>query len=125
LQKYCDVVLKPYGISKMQWLIIGTVLDAGPGGVRITDLAERLGTTMPYMTTSVKLLELKGMLVRTGDKRDSRAKLVTVDRRFVPQCEVIERTLRDSLRRTIYRDVDPAEFRIYLKVLFQLSRLGI
>ena len=56
LQKLCDNILQPFGISKMQWLIIGTALDAGKHGVRISDLAAQLGTTMPYLTTTVNLL---------------------------------------------------------------------
>lgn len=123
LQKYCDAILKPYGITKMQWLIIGTVLDAGAAGIRISNLAATLGTTMPYMTTSVNMLELKGILDRSDNKRDSRSKLVTVTDSFAAQCDVIERTLREGLRKTIYANIDPAEFRIYMKVLFQLHTI--
>lgn len=123
LQKYCDHVLKPYGITKMQWLIIGTVLDAGPNGIRISNLSQMLGTTMPYMTTSVNLLELKNILARSSNKQDSRSKLVTVSSDFAAQCEEIEMTLRDSLRRTIYADIDPTEFHVYMKVLFQLREI--
>ncbi len=125
LQKYCDNILKPYGITKMQWLIIGTVLDAGATGVRISNLAATLGTTMPYMTTSVNMLELKGMLDRSDNKQDSRSKLVTVTDSFASQCETIERTLRDGLRKTIYADIDPIEFRIYMKVLFELRSIPV
>lgn len=123
LQKYCDQILKPYGITKMQWLIIGTVHDSGPDGIRISNLAQMLGTTMPYMTTSVNLLELKNILTRTSNKQDSRSKLVTVSSDFAAQCDEIETTLRNSLRKTIYADIDPKEFHVYMKVLFQLREI--
>lgn len=120
LQRYYDSMLKPYGITKMQWLIIGTVLDAGTNGVRVSNLAHDLGTAMPYMTTSVNTLQLKGMLDRSDNKQDSRSKLITVSDSFAGQFETIERTLRDGLRKVIYADIDPKEFRVYMKVLFQL-----
>ncbi len=123
LQKYCDQILKPYGITKMQWLIIGTVHDSGSKGIRISNLAQMLGTTMPYMTTSVNLLELKNILTRSDNKQDSRSKLVTVADNFAAQCDEIEATLRDSLRKTIYSDIDSEEFRVYMKVLFQLREI--
>lgn len=125
LQKYCDKVLRPYGISKMQWLIVGTVLDAGSKGIRISSLADRLGTTMPYMTTSIKMLELKGVLVRSHNAQDSRSKLVTVSQDFEPKCGEIEQVLRDALRASIYGNINPEEFRVYMKVLFELCRVQV
>ena len=123
LQKYCDEVLSRYGITKMHWLIIGTVLDAGEAGVRLTDLTDKLGTTMPYLTTTVNLLESKGMLQRTGHKSDSRSKVITINEDFAPKCDEIELTLRNALRQSVYADINPAEFRIYMKVLFQLGEI--
>lgn len=124
LQKECDRLLKPFGITKVQWLIIGAVLDAGKPGISITKLTQVLGTTMPYMTTSINLLESKGWLIRTSNRQDSRSKLVTIAEGNVACCEDIEKTLRTGLRQTIYADVDPVEFRTYLKVLFQLRDIN-
>lgn len=123
LQKVCDNILKPYGLTKMQWLIIGAVLDAGRQGIRITNLTERIGTTMPYMTTSVNLLESKGILRRAANAGDNRSKVVTLADEFSGKCDEIEQALRAGLRKTIYRDIDPTEFRTYLRVLFQLTSL--
>lgn len=121
LQKHCDEILKQYGISKMHWLIIGTVLDAGSKGVRLTELAHTLGTTMSYVTTAVNLLESKGMLTRTSNDTDSRSKFIAINPTFVPKCNEIEETLRDALRKSIYAKISPADFRTYMKVLHQLS----
>jgi DNA-binding MarR family transcriptional regulator len=123
LQKHCDTVLKDYGISKMQWLIIGSVLDAGRNGVRITELAEQLGTTLPYLTTTINMLESKKMVTRRENHTDSRSKLVVVAPSFKRQCTEIERVLRDSLRRTIYAHIEPEDFRTYMKVLYKLSKI--
>ncbi len=121
LQKYCDNILSPYDITKMQWLIIGTILDAGRQGVKITDLAETLATTLPYLTNTINLLESKGMLERRADPKDERMKRVQVTPQFKKQCSVIEQTMRSRLRTAIYADVAPEEFRVYLNVLYKLG----
>lgn len=123
LQKVCDHILKPYGLTKMQWLIVGTVRDAGEKGIRITGLTQAIGTTMPYMTTSVNLLESKGILRRTGNQGDNRSKIVVLAEDFAGNCEEIETALRTGLRKSIYRDIDPTDFRNYIKVLFQLHNI--
>ena len=121
LQKEYDIVLKPYGITKMHWLIIGTVLDAGSLGIRLSELSQVLNTTMSYVTTAVNLMESKGMIVRTDSEFDSRSKLISINKSFVPKCAEIETSLRNSLRKTIYAKIDSAEFKIYIKVMHQLS----
>lgn len=123
LQKHCDVILKDYDLSKMQWLIIGAVLDTGKRGIRITELAEKLGTTLPYLTTTINMLESKGMLARRENHQDSRSKLIVVAPRFKKQCTEIERVLRESLRTTVYSKINQGDFQTYMKVLFKLSQL--
>lgn len=125
LQKICDVILKPYGITKMQWLIIGHVLDAQKDGVRISDLAEKLGTTMSYLTNSVNLLESRGILERRDNSSDTRSRLIVVSQEYAPICKEIEATLRDGLRKTIYAKVDPKEFGVYIKVMNQLAAVDL
>lgn len=121
LQKHFDSLLKPYSITKMHWLIIGTVLDKGESGVRLTDLAKSLNTTMSYITTAVNLLESKNILMRKGSDTDNRSKQISISPDFVPKCAEIEATLRTGLRKSIYAKVDTNDFRIYMKVMYQLS----
>lgn len=125
LQKICDQILQPYGITKMQWLIIGAVLDAQKKGVRLSDLSEKLGTTMSYLTNSVNLLESKGILKRRDDASDTRSKLIFVSKDFVPKCDEIEKTLREGLRTTIYASINPKEFQTYIKVMSELASVEI
>lgn len=123
LQKQCDELLRPYGISKMQWLIIGAILDAGKPGVRISDLAEILGTNLPFMTNSLNRLQEMGITARVHNEEDSRSRLVSLQPSFAQQCPEIEATLRNGLRRSIYKNVSQEDFRTYMKVLLQLSAI--
>ena len=125
LQKICDDILRPYGITKMQWLIIGAILDHDEEGVRLSELAEELGTSMPYLTAAVNQLEAREILQRQSNEKDVRSKLITVADDYKATCHEIEKTLRNGLRKTIYAKVDPQEFRIYLKVMSELSSFEI
>lgn len=124
LQKQCDLILKPYGITKMHWMIIGHVFDAGKAGIRNSDLSASLGTTIPYITTAINLLESKGYLLRKGNVEDGRSKLITINPTLIPKCYEIENTLREGLRESVYAKVDPADFEIYMKVMYQLHSMN-
>lgn len=125
LQKYCDEILRQYGLTKMHWLITGTVLDYGEEGINITDLAQKLSTKLPYLTNTINLLESKNILERRTDENDERTKRVIVAPEFKSKCEEIERTLRNQLRGTIYQNVTPEEFRIYMDVVYKLSKIDV
>lgn len=124
LQKACDDILRPYGITKAQWFIIGTILDAGDKGIRLTELAGKTDTTLAYLTNAINLLESKEFLVRQSEKVDSRAKRIVVHPDFKELCCDIEGSLRKGLRELLFKNIDPAEFQVYMKVLRQLSEVS-
>ncbi len=123
LQKFCDEILRPYGITKMHWIITGTVLDAGERGITLTDLAQKLTTTLPYLTNTINLLVSKGVLERKSDQADERTKRIVVAPQFQEKCDEIERAIRARLRSTIYADITPEEFQTYLHVLYKLGAM--
>jgi DNA-binding MarR family transcriptional regulator len=123
LRKHTDTFLQPYGLTAMQWFIIGTIYDAGDAGIRITEVAKKVDTTPSFLTHSVNLLESKGMLVRIDDAKDNRAKIVSVTEDFRPKCQQIEADLRKKLRKTLYAKIKPEDLQTYLEVLYQLTAL--
>lgn len=123
LQKFCDDILLPYGITKGQWLIIGAVFDNRATGIRISDLAEIVGTNVPFMTNTVNRLVDKKILMRVQNQLDSRSTLICLTPSFQPKCKTIEETLRNALRKEIYKDIPVDEFKIYMKVLYKLAGL--
>lgn len=124
LQKYCELVLKQYDLTKMQWMLIGTVLEHGGKGTRLSDLAKELGTTISYITVSVNLLTSRGILQRVENTTDSRSVLVSVTATYQKTCDEIEQNLRQALRDKVYQHVNPEDLRTYLKVMFQLSAIN-
>lgn len=122
IQKVCDEYLDDFGLTKMHWILVGTILDAGSKGIRITELALKLHTGLPYLTTTINNLESKEILTRISDPKDTRAKFVCVDSKFAKKCPKIEHGLRNHLRNIIYSKVSPEEFKNYILVLDLLSQ---
>lgn len=124
LKKHKDALLQDYGITGMQWYIIGTVLDAGEKGMRITDLAKYLDTTMAFLTNTVNLLESKGILMRTSSSVDSRSRMVSVTAGFRPICAKIETDLREKLRESLYSKLSREDLETYIKVISRFTELN-
>ncbi len=115
--------LKDYNLTCMQWFTIGTVLDAGPEGIRISDLAKELDTTLAYMTNTINLLESRGILIKKTHQYDARTKLVSVTPSYKKTCLKIEGALRDRLREVLYQNIEHDELTTYVRVLYKLSKL--
>jgi DNA-binding MarR family transcriptional regulator len=76
-------VMQPYfarfGISGSQWGVLRALLRAeseGVGGLRMTDLGERLLIRPPSVTGVVDRLERAGLVGRKGSPTDQRSRLV-------------------------------------------------
>jgi len=123
IRVFKDKTLSKYDITGMQWLVIGSVLDSGTLGMRITDLSNQLGTTLGFMTNTVNLLVSKKMLARIDNIHDNRSKIVTVTKKFKPLCRVIEKELRQELRKSIYSRLSPEELKTYIKDLQALTEI--
>lgn len=115
--------LKDYNLTCMQWFTIGTILDAGPEGIRLSDLAKELDTTLAYMTNTINLLESRGILIKKAHQYDARTKLVSVRPSYKKTCQKIERSLRERLREMLYQNIEHDELEIYVDVLYKLGKL--
>lgn len=124
LKKVTDDALAEHKISTMQWFIIGIVYDSGDNGIRITELAKQVGTTLGFLTNAINLLESRKILIRVGDTEDSRAKLVCVAPSYRNKCRTIEEDLRNKLRKSIYSQISYDDLRTYIKVLHKFANLG-
>lgn len=123
LNKHFSDLLKEHGLSSMQWFVVGTVYDAGPEGIKLTDLARKLQTGLPFITNIINLLESKDIVQRRDSATDNRSKYVSLNPDYEKRVLQIEEDLRAKLRDTIYSEIKPSDFRIYIKVLYQLSKL--
>lgn len=120
LRLHTDNILSPYGITKPQWMVIGMALDAGSEGIRLAEICSRLDIAPNNLAPIVGSLERQNMVVRINRGKQ---RAIAIHPVFAQDCPEIERILRRALRTSIYSAVTPMEFRVYLKVLYQLSRM--
>ncbi len=113
--------LREHGITMMQWSIIGLVSDSGKQGMRISDLAKVLDTSLAFVTTSVNVLQAKNILYRDQHASDNRAKVVRLNVVFAPKVKSIEANLAKHQKAGVFSQLDPVELETYFKVLRQIA----
>lgn len=123
LRQHKDTLLRNYGITGIEWYIIGTIADAGKHGIRITELSRILGTTMGFMTKTMKLLEAKRIVIRKANAHDARSSYFVLSGGYNKTYLEIEHELRTKLRKSIYSLVTPEELTIYIQVLDKFSKI--
>jgi hypothetical protein len=84
IRRYCDDFLQQYNLSTMQWLVIGAIYESGDKGTRVTDLAEKAGTTLSYMTTTLNKLQDMRIICRIDLPGDNRSRAMIVCEHFRP-----------------------------------------
>lgn len=123
LRQHKDALLKSYGLTGVEWYMVGTVADAGSIGIRTTDLAEALGTTQGFLTKTITLLEAKGYVYKKANAEDARSNFICINEKKRMMIEEIEVALRTKLRQSIYGKVSPEELLTYVNVIQKFSQL--
>ena len=116
--------LSQYGLTSMQWFVIGYVYDAGSGGIRLNDLMKTLDTTMPFITTIINMLESKNILHKVSDTTDSRVKIAILNPNYQSTVEECEPGLREELRSRLSAEdhISRAELKTYIGVLYKIAQ---
>lgn len=114
-------LLKQHGITMMQWSIIGLIFEAEKPGLRISDLAKELNTSMAFITTIVNILEAKGVVQKSSHERDSRAKVVRLSDEFKPKVGEIERLMHAQLDEWLATRANKNDVSTYFTVLSKLA----
>jgi len=112
-----------YDLTAMQWFIIGYINDGGTTGITLTELARTIGTTLPYTTNTINLLESKGIVNKRALETDNRTKIVTLNPSYKEMVDEIEAGLRDELRDTLYSTdhISREELQTYITVLYKIA----
>lgn len=90
--------LAAIGLTKAEFRLVGEVMGA-PEGVRQGELARRLGVRPPTVSAALARLEGSGVVVRTRDPDDPRARLVALapGAPILPGVDLLERLDADLL----------------------------
>jgi MarR family transcriptional regulator for hemolysin len=114
-----ELILKPYGISSIEWAYLGTISEY-TNGIRAGDLAEILGVEAPFITSlSTKFLRRK-LVAYEKDPTDKRAKCIIITTEGKKVVQEIEPILREESKKWL-KDLSIKEVLTYIKVLKKIS----
>lgn len=121
LRTFLSTVLAQHNLTMTEWLLLGSLVDKGKDGLRMSDLADSLGVEMPVVTNLIHKAEKSGYVVRSVDANDRRAKRVTATKEFGQMACDIEGELRLKTREWL-DGLDPEMLQGYLMVIGALSQ---
>lgn len=119
---FVQKILREHDVTMMQWSILGFIKDAGKAGIRISDLAKKVDSSLAFITNSVNALEKKKMVYRVGHETDNRAKLVCLQPGYRKKLDALEDKLRLQLREWFAQYVNRKELETHVKVLRDIAR---
>lgn len=112
--------LKKYDLTPMEWNLVGHVCDDSKKGSKTSELAEQFGVEISLMTNSINKLVSKGLVTRTADKRDRRAKAILITDSGTAMVESIETKLAEAMTEWL-EEVEPESLAHYVSVLKTLA----
>lgn len=114
LQDALSRALSSYNISIPEWKLLGQLHEHGK--MRLAVLAEYLSYDPPMVTKLAKNLEKKGLIQRSADSTDERAKVISI----TPNGNKIVKKTEPEVKKLMARllkGITPDELRTYIKVL--------
>lgn len=116
--------LRPHNLTMMQWAIAGSLYQAGQTGLRVSDLAKKLDTSLAFVTTTLNVLEAKGIVHRDHHTQDNRAKVVRLTKEFADTVPAIEKDVADKMRDWMVPSVGLDKVETYIEVITKIAEIA-
>jgi DNA-binding MarR family transcriptional regulator len=114
--------LEQHGLSLAQFRIVGALLGEDVGLTQ-TELASRLGVSLPTLSVALAKLEESGAVARLADPADARAKRVRATAGGAQLRNIVREVVR--LDGELVKGIDPVDLRTTISVLRTIgARLG-
>jgi DNA-binding MarR family transcriptional regulator len=120
LRNFLAHALAQHDLTMTEWLVLGTLVDAGRYGLRVSELAGTLGVEMPVVTNLINKAVASGYVVRSVDLEDKRAKRVVATLAFGEMACNIEGELRSETGKWL-EGLDAETIKGYFTVVGALS----
>lgn len=88
-------ILSAYDLSIPEWTILGQVFEQE--GIRLAEISGILSVEAPLVTTLIDQLEQKGLVIRSDDPIDKRAKLITLTEKGKELVPTVEKDASERL----------------------------
>ena len=121
LKTKLSLYLRPHNLTMMQWAIVGSLYRAGETGMRVSDLANQLDTSLAFVTTTLNVLEAKNIVERAHHAQDNRAKVVHLTKDFSPKVPGIEKEVATKMRDWLIPAIGLDELEVYINVIDKIA----
>lgn len=81
MRAFLQRLLRPFGLSMNEWLLLSLINDAPPGSLDMNELAEQLDVGKPHITALFSDLQAVNYVEQTVDSKDKRRKIVHITER--------------------------------------------
>jgi DNA-binding MarR family transcriptional regulator len=113
-------LLKPYGLSMNEWLLLALIQEAPPGTLDMNELAEQLDVGKPHVTALFSDLLAVNYVEQSTDPKDKRRKIVKITEHGTEVLKDVETVAKTGLDNWL-GEVPQEEFDQFLKVSTQLA----
>jgi DNA-binding MarR family transcriptional regulator len=96
LKQMLSICLGHYGLTMMQWLVIGVLIEQPQKPI---DIARHIGVTPPYITMTLNQIKKLGYVTKTLIEDDGRSKIIVISSEGKALALEIEKKLMSCIER--------------------------
>jgi DNA-binding MarR family transcriptional regulator len=116
LQYHGQQLFKPHGITPTQYTVLRILRGAGDGGLRCSDIGERLVSSDPDITRLLGRLQIQKLIKRKRNPKDRRVIYATVTAQGLNLLKELDPIVSESTRQ-VFRHMDKEKLQTLISLL--------
>jgi DNA-binding MarR family transcriptional regulator len=116
LQYHGQQLFKPHGITPTQYNVLRILRGAGDGGLRCSDIGERLVSSDPDITRLLGRLQIQKLIKRKRNPKDRRVIYATVTAQGLNLLKELDPIVSESTRQ-VFRHMDKEKLQTLISLL--------
>ena len=114
---------KGSGMTTTEWLMLSSIAEYSPHGIRVTDLAHVFDVKTTYVTSVLNSLRAKSYIDTRFDPNDARVRLAIISKTGAKQLSHIEHAARQAIAERLEGVIPARDFERYISVLIRLAKI--
>jgi DNA-binding MarR family transcriptional regulator len=120
MRAFLQRLLRPFGLSMNEWLLLSLIQDAPPKSLDMNELAEQLDVGKPHITALFSDLQAVNYVEQTVDPKDKRRKIVHITTHGSNVLKEVNSVTKEGLQSWL-GDIPETEFDLFLKISSQIA----
>ncbi|HLH33598.1 MAG TPA: MarR family transcriptional regulator [Alloacidobacterium sp.] len=116
LQYHGQQLFKPHGITPTQYNVLRILRGAGDGGLRCSDIGERLVSSDPDITRLLGRLQIQKLIKRKRNPKDRRVIYATITAQGLNLLKELDPIVSESTRQ-VFRHMDKEKLQTLISLL--------